>query len=775
MILVKQLANIEDIGGKAHALFRLGIRNTPPLAVVPAWFFHKRQQDPKLDARLQEELRLFLHRQKRYAVRSSAIDEDSACASFAGIHSSFLNVAPEEVYSHILKVYESAFTETALAYRQRNHLSTQDIRMAVIIQEMVDADAAGVAFTIDPVTHDPDRIVISVTRGLGDRLVDGSVTGSTYTVSGGQIYVQGEEILSEKQLSDLLLTIRQVTEKTDAFQDMEFAIRGNTTYFLQARPIAAYRGINPHNRTLLLDNSNIIESYFGVTSPLTFSFAKDVYRDVYTATFRYGKVRRSIIESLTPSLSEMLCQHDGRVYYNMNSWYHVTSIFPFKKSTSYMENMMGVKSGTDKFRRVRMNPWDMLSLAAVFAWKLLCIEKLSDAFEENFERIIGPYYGRQITGTNEQLRQLFAAIEQQIVPEFTVPIVNDCAVMIFFGMLKEKSKRLNLSPEELNHCIRSEEGVESMGSAVELVRLVEAIRADAGIYRDFETLSAEALYEKYHTHSPLSQALQKYIHRYGPRVRDELKLETVTMIEQPQLLYTMLKENLSTGYHPGKASSVQIPRKIRVLARRTSKYIQNRERLRLKRTYVYSVVRNIFLAFGHNYCADGRLDDPRDVFFLTKQEVFSGEGDLRAIVSQRKHQQEQDRAKPACDRVVFFGDRSLCVLRQKQGAGLCGIAGGGGTVTAPVSLMQSASDPLAPGNIILTRRTDPGWITLFPKAGGLIVEHGSMLSHSFVVARELGLPAVAGVENATQRIPDGAVVTLDGTKGEITLADQSVL
>lgn len=771
MILIHQLSNIEDIGGKAHALLRLQIRNTPPFVVVPAWYFEKRQQDPHLDEALREELSDFLQLDKRYAVRSSAIDEDSAAASFAGIHSSFLNVAPEAVFAHIQKVYDSAFTETAIEYRKRNHLLLDHIRMAVVIQEMVDADLAGVAFTIDPVTHDPDRIVISVTRGLGDKLVDGSVTGSTYTINGSQVDIQGEDILSKKQLADLLITIGQVSEQTDSFQDMEFAIRGNTTYFLQARPIAAYRGINPHERTLLLDNSNIIESYFGVTSPLTFSFAKDVYRDVYTATFRYGKVRESIIRALSPSLSEMLYQFDGRVYYNMNSWYHVTSIFPFKKSTSYMENMMGVKSGTDHFHRVRMNVLDMLSLAAVFVGKLIQIEKLSDAFEENFERIIGPYYGRELSGTNQELLQLFSTIEEQIVPEFTVPIVNDCAVMIFFGMLKEKSKKLNLSPEELNRCISSEEGVESMGSAVELVRLVEQIRGDDTVMRDFENLTPEELLTKYHNDTPLSPALQNYIHLYGPRVRDELKLETVTMIEDPRLLYAMLKENLQTQYHPTKSASAEIPKKIGKLALRTRKYIKNRERLRLKRTYVYSVVRNIFLAFGRNYCNDGKLDDPRDIFFLTKQEVFSGEGDLRGIVAQRKLQQLRDEEKPACDRVVFYGDRTLSVLRQKKGDGLQGIPGGGGKVTAPVSVMHSSQDPLAPGNIILTRRTDPGWITLFPKAGGLIVEHGSMLSHSFVVARELGLPAVAGVENATQRIPNGAVVTLDGTKGEITLAD----
>ena len=249
-------------------------------------------------------------------------------------------------------------------------------------------------------------------EGLGEKLVDGSVSGSTYLVNAGAVRIQGEDILSKRQLKAVLKLIHQVAQRTDAFQDIEFAVKGNRVYFLQARPIATYCGMDPHQRTLLIDNANIIESYFGVTSPLTFSFAKEVYRDVYTATFRYGKVREKIIASLSPSLSEMLYQHEGKIYYNMRSWYHMTSIFPMKKSTAYMENMMGVKSATEDFHRVRMNLLDMVKLGVVFADKVRRIETLSDQFEENFNRIVKPYYGRQIDGTNQQLRQMFATIER---------------------------------------------------------------------------------------------------------------------------------------------------------------------------------------------------------------------------------------------------------------------------------------------------------------------------------------------------------------------------
>ncbi len=775
MILVNKAIGTEQIGGKAQALLSLQIPNTPQLCVVPVSYFERAAHDEGAKAELQKELSLYLKPNVLYAVRSSAVDEDSGQASFAGIHSSYLNVKPADVYGRVQDVYQSAFSAQAMAYRRIHGLDTEQIRMAVIIQEMVHADLAGVAFTIDPVTDDPDKIVIAVTRGLGEKLVDGSVSGSTYVISGGQTELTGAPLLGKKQQKNLLDMIGLVMQRSRAFMDIEFAICGNRVYFLQARPIAAYVGINPHSRSLFIDNANIIESYFGPTSPLTFSFAKDVYRDVYTATLRYGKIRESIISSLAPSLCEMLYSYEGKVYYNMKSWYAVTSVFPFKKSTSYMENMMGVKSASNDFKRVRMNFLDMLRLAVAFLDKLRRIDALSDAFEQNFERIVKPYYGKALSGSNEELYRTFKTIENDIVKEFTVPIVNDCAVMIFFGMLKERAKRLGISSEQLAQYISNGGDVVSVGSASGLTELVDRIRSDPAMLADFERLSPCELMEKYHENSAISSELQAYILQFGPRVRDELKLESVTMIEQPQQLYLLLKQSLQSAHVTPLQTEIEIPKKLRRLATLTRKYIKNRERLRLKRTYIYSVVRNIFLAYGRNYTNAGRLDAPEDIFYLTKQEVFDGTGDLRAIVAKRKAEQREHASRPTYNRVVFFGQRTMPVRTATAGSGLCGIPSGNGTVSAHVSLMHSANDALIPGNIILTKRTDPGWISLFPQASGLIVEHGSMLSHSFVVAREMGLPAVVGVQGATERIPNGAFVTLDGLKGEITVEDQQVL
>lgn len=765
MILTNKDAAVSQIGCKAHTLLSLDMPNTPPLWVVKADFF----SDKSKESILKEKLDSILSEDKLYAVRSSAIDEDSDLASFAGVHESFLNVKKDNVLSYVYKVYESAFSPRALSYREANNLSTDNIRIAVIIQEMVKAEISGVAFSVNPVTNNPDETIVCVTKGYGEGLVDGSVSGSTYTVNGDNIKISGEDILRATQLNAILRTVATASDKLSSFVDVEFSLVGDTVYFLQARPIVAYRGINPKNRTLLIDNANIIESYYGVTSPLTFTFAKDVYRDVYTATIKEGRVRKKILSDLSPSLAEMLYCHEGKIYYNMNSWYHVNSIFPSKKANSQMEGMMGVKSSSSDVKKLKLNLWDMAKIGVIFVSKLIRIKTLSERFEKRFDEIVSPYYGREISGSNEELLKLFTTIEKDIVPEFVVPIINDCAVMIYFGRLKDKARKLGISNEALNCYISNQGAVKSVGSATELVKIVSLIRSDKAMLSDFETLSPEELSSKYSENSPVSDAIHEYVLEFGARVGDELKLETTTMIEDKNMVFSTLKQNLEISSTETTYTPAPLPKKIRKQAEKTKKFIKNRERLRLKRTKIYSVVRNIFLAYGRNYCKEGRLSDPRDIFYLTKAEVFSGKGDFKALVKTRKQEALDNAKKPVFDRFVFYKDKVLAVSNAKEQGELCGIPTGAGTVTAPVRLMNSPHDTLLPGEIILTKRTDPGWISLFPRAAGLIVEHGSMLSHSFVVAREMNLPAVVGIENITAKIPDGTLVTLDGIKGVVTI------
>lgn len=201
MILINTVAPVAEIGGKAYHLLSMGIKNTPALYVCPSSYFIGANRD---DVRLAAEIDRLFSDKKLYAVRSSAVDEDSTADSFAGVHESYLNVKKADILRRINDVHASAFTPKALAYRAARGLSAADIRIAVVIQEMVQAEYAGVINTINPVTDNPDETVISVVRGLGDKIVDGSADGSTYVIDSRGVRVQGEDILSRRALKRIL-------------------------------------------------------------------------------------------------------------------------------------------------------------------------------------------------------------------------------------------------------------------------------------------------------------------------------------------------------------------------------------------------------------------------------------------------------------------------------------------------------------------------------------------------------------------------------------------
>ena len=344
--------------------------------------------------------------------------------------------------------------------------------------------------------------------------------------------------------------------------------------------------------------------------------------------------------------------------------------------------------------------------------------------------------------------------------------------MIYFGRLKEKVRKYKNAEELLAFAVNNNGNVESAKSATEFIKIVDYIKKDAALKKEFEQADEKTLGKKYLKQpAELSRMLDEYIYRFGSRVMNELKLETITMIENPLIIFGLIKDALK---NKNTATTVQteleLPKELKKLSLKAKHFIQNRERLRLKRTYVFSVVRNIFLSYGRNFVKQGLLKNERDIFYLTKDEIFYGANkeDYQSLVKMRKKEDEINKEKTYYSRIAFFGDKVLPITFVNP-KGLRGLPSGKGIIKEKVCVMETKDSNFIPGSIIVTKRTDPGWISLFPLAGGLIVEHGSMLSHSFVVAREMNLPCIVGVEGITRMLKTGDVVTLDALKGEITI------
>jgi pyruvate,water dikinase len=216
---------------------------------------------------------------------------------------------------------------------------------------MVNADVAGVAFSADPVSGRRRIAVVSAVRGLGESLVAGDVDADTYCVAQNgesferRLVTPQQPVLNDEQARAVAALARQVERIFGRPQDIEWAMEDGQLYLLQARPITTLAPlIDPDGVYNLWDNSNIVESYGGVTTPLTYSFARRAYEMVYQEFCRIMGVPVVTIAANQPVFGCMIGLIRGRIYYNLLNWYRVLALLPgFKANRPFMEQMMGVK------------------------------------------------------------------------------------------------------------------------------------------------------------------------------------------------------------------------------------------------------------------------------------------------------------------------------------------------------------------------------------------------------------------------------------------------
>ncbi len=742
-----------------------------------------------------------LNKYNHIVVRSSAIDEDSSNYSFAGMLESYLDVPKEEVFDYIKKCYISCFSERIMKYRLNNGLINDKIAISVIIMEYIDADYAGVIFTTDPQTNNPDEIKISIVDGIGDGLVSGEKNSSDYTLNIFNEIVD-KKINSCEINEDLLTNIANISRRIEdsyeykSAKDIEFAIKDNNVYILQCRDITAYSYINKRLERTILDNSNIIESYSGVTTPFTYTFAKEVYSKVYHQTLRNFFVSEEAINSIEDDLNNMLYFYENKIYYKLNSWYKMTSLYPgYEKNKKYMENMMGVKtpleesSGQAKTR--------LIKIYLRFIHKMLRMKKDSKSFLEKFNIVTGPYRNNKFENkTSKELIDIYNQIEKEILDDFTTPIANDMGAMVLYGMLSEQVKKHNIKNGEgkISKIISKQGNVESVKQTTKLISIVEVIKGNEKLLKLFKEKEVKELVKLLYSEEPIFKSIKEYLLEFGSRSMEELKLETITMIDNPEFLFNTIKEYLEIDLNSIKNDEV-IDESIllnefhffkrffiKKLIKYTKYFIRNRECLRLRRTYIYDIVRNIINRIGNNFKEDNIINNSRDIYFLEKNEVFDivlGKEvkDIKDKISSRKKEYTENKNKDANERMYFYGEvnsRNMIPIYNRQEVeissnSLCGVPGGGKVVEGIVKYISDPSEKFDKGYILMAKRTDPGWTILFPLAKAIIIERGSVLSHSAVVAREMGITLVVGIRGLTSKIKDGDRVRVDGINGTIEL------
>jgi rifampicin phosphotransferase len=798
-------------GGKGAALAKLAAQfPVPAFFVIPAEALN--DAGLKADAKPQLEAALKTLGPGLFAVRSSGREEDGADSAHAGQFETELNVGAAEVAAAAHRVWKSGFSETLAQYRKAKGLSGVPQPPAVVVQVMVKAKAAGVAFSADPVSGDRGVAVVSAILGLADRLVGGEADGDSYRIDMDGRTLDAEiigdaPVLSETQRAEVAAMARRSERHFGSPQDIEWAFDEAGLHMLQSRPITTLGQAKPDlaGDPVIWDNSNIVESYPGVTSPLTFSFARYVYAHVYRAFSKLMGVSPVLVEEHRAVFENMLGLVDGRVYYNLLNWYRALALFPgFKANRKFMEGMMGVSEALpqdmadaiapptdDRFERFI----DNLKLGRVGAgliWHEIRIRPTIDAFYERLNSALARPDAEIDSMAATQLAAEYRHLEQQLLAKWDAPLVNDFLCMIAFGAAKGAMEKW-AGDDGLAFLSGMLIGQGDIVSA-EPARLIRDMGAMVRNKPDVVKRLAAGDRSAVDATPELRAAFDAYIAKFGDRCTQELKLESRSLHEDPaQVLMAIAAAAVpraASNEAPEAAGDLDdlLPQPgKRVLAGWLLKWakarVRDRENLRFERTRLFGRVRRIFLALGARLTEAGVLSNPRDVFNLTVDELLGAvEGaaittDLRKLADLREaeHSAQLGRPDPP-ERFTVRGAHVTGVsglAEQSTPPGEVGDTRKGlacckGVVTAKVRVIEDPRiEALLPGEILVARHTDPGWIAVFANAAGVIAERGSLLSHSAIVAREMGVPCVVSLKGVTQWLKTGDIVRLDGGAGTV--------
>ncbi len=766
---------------------------------------------------------------QHYAVRSSASVEDGSHQSFAGLFETRLYVTEDQLWNAIQEVHDSLESDRVNEYVRTHGLTGVD-SISIIIQEMIPSEVSGVAFGANPLNGAKNECLVNAVFGLGEGLVSGRITGDQFVFSGswsstindkkealiynGSMLVY--ESLSNKQslaptlntsqLEQIRDILYRLEKLTGAPQDIEFAFVNNRLFLLQTRPITT---LSSEGEYTLWDNSNIVESYPGITTPLTYSFISVMYDQAYRQLLSLMGVTRSQIQKHKDVFANTLGLVRGRVYYNLLSWYKMLAMIPgYALNAEFMENMMGVK---ERFElkddyQVGKNTARLRILWMVFRMIVLqfSLPGRRRRFQAHLDKTMAEYAKLDFDAMpSSEIINRYNQFEQTLLSKWKAPLINDFFSMIWFGLLKKFCEaKLPEATNIHNDLLCGSEDIISVEPIHETLRLASLIRENKSVKTLFEQKNSTEIWDSLQAEEfeHIFQPINAYIIKFGERCVGELKLETISYSQDPTLFIEVLRAYIKNNVtnerlnsHTNEKLRYQAEEKMRIalkgkrskifkyklLLKQARAHVSARENLRFERTRGFGMVRRMFTHLGLAWENTGVLDDARDIFYLELSEIKNyREGEnLKTRAAKRKQEfSEFARQKAPSERFSTYGNdfsdaRIFSTEKledpqdQLRGIGCCP-----GQVRGKARVVYSQEEIASlGGDILITTSTDPGWVTLFPSASAIIVERGSLLSHSAIVSREMGIPCIVGVDGLLRSVSSGDEIWMDGSTGQIQI------
>ncbi|WP_313340422.1 PEP/pyruvate-binding domain-containing protein [Sedimentibacter sp.] len=757
-------------GGMLAKMFQDGYPVPEGFVVLPSAF-----EGEKLNENAWKEILNFLNTIRKnnegaiFAVRSSALSEDSAQASFAGEFETVLNVGTDkEIQEAIYEVFRSRQSERVKAYSSIQGIEEAH-QIAVVVQLMVPSELSGVLFTADPISGSFVNIIGNYVHGLGEQLVSGEANAYNFTISRSKGKYDGPDEFKKYSVKLYQYAI-MLEKKLGSPQDIEWAVANGKLYILQARPITTLSSGNPDtyeiNESLASDalwvNTNVGEAIPDVVTPFTWSLVRalDIESGFVPGYYLWsGNICGRIYSNISQRLSAITALYGssklglkilGEVFGQIPEGLTIPA-YPFTRMEVIKTMLPGIKYYIKKNKEVAKNLPEFIHNTPDWCRSTKACIKTKNTKEELlnlWKSEIEPYNNEAWWGL----------------------IVSGSKAVLALNLSKKLTKLVGT--EDANTLLSNLRGNSELASLGPVMGISKVLRGD--------------------------MSREEYYRQNGHRGPHEFELSIPDPSEDENWLERQIKEFKESDTNADELLKKQriqyeaawkrfverYPNKVKWLDKQIAKASEGariREAARSEFVRVFRVVRTFALKAGE---LTGIGDD---VFFLYINEIedlLSDRGTNINHILKRKENYEKYKALPPFPSIIRgrfnplewvkdpnrrmdFYDSTMPLAVSSDSEILKGFAGATGRIEGTVRILSTPEEgeKLLPGEILVATTTNVGWTPLFPRAAAIITDVGAPLSHAAIVARELGIPAVVGCGNATLRLKTGDKVIVDGGQG----------
>ncbi|CJC14002.1 phosphoenolpyruvate synthase [Streptococcus pneumoniae] len=753
-----------------------------------------------------------------YAVRSSATAEDLPYASFAGQQDTYLNViGKENILQHIKKCWASLFTDRAVIYRMQNGFDHNQVSICVVIQKMVFPEASGILFTADPITSNRKVLSIDASFGLGEALVSGLVSADNYKVKEDEIvekviatkklaiYGRKEggterkkiapnqqkfQTLTEQQILQLARIGRQIEAYFGCPQDIEWCLVDDTIYIVQSRPITTLYPIPEVN-----DGENHVYISVGHQQMMT-----DAMKPLGLSFF--------LLTTSAP-----MCKAGGRLFVD------ATQRLASPASRDYLINTLG-----------KSDPLIRDALTTVIERENFIKLLSDDEKEKDLSKNVPPASSQQQPENDpeivtnliknselsiEELKRNMQTKSGVDVLDFILEDIQQLKKVLFnsqsiaiimAGMnasswINEKMEQwlgeknaADVLSQSVQHNITSE-----MGLA--LLDVADVIRPYPEVIAYLQHVEDDSFLDEliqFKGGEKVRDAIDAFLNKYGMRCSGEIDITKTRWSEQPATIIPMIlnhirdfeygasKRKFEEGLQEALKKEKELLERLQHLPDGEQKVEETKRMIRNIRNFIgyreypkygmihrYFIYKQALLKEAEKLVQNNVLDEIEDIYYLTFEElhevVRTNKLDYKIIHKQKNAYKLYEKLTPPR---VITSDGEIITGKYKRenlpAEAIVGLPVSSGVVEGRARVILNMEDAnLEDGDILVTAFTDPGWTPLFVSIKGLVTEVGGLMTHGAVIAREYGLPAVVGVENATKLIKDGQRIRVHGTEGYI--------